>query len=218
MRSPCRFWPDHYTFLIHYGNFTIWLCHRNQNFVVIGRNSAISVPFCLICHGGSSAFRALAKLNYFGRIRDCKFKTLPNVCAMTAARTHVIFHIPIDKYSLIADKQNCQKFTFSYFADSLGLGGLRKFERLLVVSGHWTVTARPKYVIFHTVKGITIWLHSHIKKFKKITPCGFYSLLKKVYKFLSPGVHNLLTVWCHDVIFIENTALYYHKFAWYLNK
>ena len=59
------------------------------------------------------------------------------------------------------------------------LGGHRKFERLIIVWGHWTVTAAPKYVIFHILKKSNLLLFL-IKKIPKIsTYCGFHSLSKK---------------------------------------
>ena len=68
-----------------------------------GPNSAISVTPIMSWR----VFQVLAKMGYWGQIRDSKFKNLPNVddhCTETASRTRVTFQTPADKYTgLITD-------------------------------------------------------------------------------------------------------------------
>ena len=53
-RQPWWFRFDNSKALVHYGNFMIWLCHTDQNFVGTGPNTAISDGLCPFCRGGSS--------------------------------------------------------------------------------------------------------------------------------------------------------------------
>ena len=133
----------------------------NENCFGRGPNSAISVRLCPLCHGGSSE----RLVGYWGRIRDRKSKRLPNVydqCAVAAARTLGIFRITTDKkhwpyYRL----KNCLNFTFLHIVPSGSLiSRHRKFQRLLIVFGHWNVTAGPKCMICHIFKRKVIQLHS----------------------------------------------------------
>ena len=91
--QSCRFLPDNNNVLVHYGNFTIWLCHSELklfwNRTKIGNVCPI-VPIV-----SWRVFRALTKVGYWGWIRDSKYKRLPNIynhCALTDARTLDISH------------------------------------------------------------------------------------------------------------------------------
>ena len=81
----------------------------------------------------------LSTLAIWGRIRDRKFKRLPNVydhCVVTAARTVVIFHMTTDKYpDPITDSKNVPVLHF-HILSTLDLSRHRKFEMLPIVLGH----------------------------------------------------------------------------------
>ena len=68
---------------------------------------------------------------------------------MTAARMHVVFDIPTDKYTgLIIDLKKVDIFYFQILPTP-DLGWHGKFERLFIVLGRWTLAAGPKYLTFH---------------------------------------------------------------------
>ena len=95
--------------------------------------------------------RALAEVNYWGQIKDSKFENSPNIydySAMTAAHTCAIFHIPTNTLALSMIEKIVEILHFHIWS-ILDLGRHLKFERLLIVWGHWTMTTGPKYVISH---------------------------------------------------------------------
>ena len=126
-------------------------------------------------------FRALAKVGFWGRIRDSKLKRLPNVydhCAVTAAGTPMIFHTHTDKYTgLIADLKNCVNFTFSHFVDS-GSQWTSKIWKVAHCFDHWTLTAETKYVIFHKFQKSDLASFLTERTPRNFTFCGFNRLLK----------------------------------------
>ena len=132
--GSCWFLPDKNKVLVQYGNFMIWLCHSVPKLFWNGTKFGNIGPIILLVLW--RVFRALTKVGYWDRIRGSKFQRLPNVydlCAVTAARTLVIFHITIDKYfGLINEWKKCLNFTFSHFFP-VDLSWHRKFQRLLIV-------------------------------------------------------------------------------------
>ena len=113
------FWPITIKKLFHYGNFTIWLCHSGPklfwNLTKFGNIGPI-MPIV-----SWWVFRLLTEVGYWTELETANLM-LPNVydhCAVTAARTLVIFHITTDKYTgFITNWKNCVNFTFPYFVPS----------------------------------------------------------------------------------------------------
>ena len=125
----------------------------NQNFVGIRANSATSVRLRPLCHGGSS--ECMLKWANGDELETANLKKMYNVydhCAGMAARKHLIFNIPTDKYTgLNTDEKNCWNFIFS----PLSASGFRSTLGIWKVTkefGYWAVAAGHKYVTFYMFK------------------------------------------------------------------
>ena len=127
-------------------------------------------------------FRALAKVGYWGRIRDCKFKRLPNVydhCAVTAARTSVIFHIRTDKYtSLITDLKKMSKlciFTFCRLCIQVDIENLEGCS-LFLITESCPLDQNMWYFTYLKKSDLASFLSE--RNPRNFTFCGFNRLLK----------------------------------------
>ena len=93
------------------------------------------MPNCVM-----EGLQSACQSEYWDRIRDSKFKTLPSVyhqCAVTIARTRGIFHIPTDKYIGRYIHRLKKNVCILHTLSTLDLSRHRKFERLIIVFGYW---------------------------------------------------------------------------------
>ena len=128
--------------------------------------------------------RALTMVGYWGRIRIFMFTVSWRLHKLlwyfTSLHANTIALLPIKKMS---------KFYIFTFFFPLDLNRHRKFERLLLVFGHWTVTAEPKYMVFHILKEkspgfFPIWRNPNIFNLLWVL-----QLTEKNYKRLPKSVH-----------------------------
>ena len=132
--------------------------------------------------------------------------------AVNAARTCLIFHFLTDKYTgFITDWKNVDILHFRILL-TLHLGRHLKFERLLIVWGHWTLTAGPKHMMFHILKKINLASFLIQEVLQNSTSRGFYSLLKKIFKRVSGSVQATVVFYghfrCFQVLYSKYIYIY----------
>ena len=118
----CRIWSDPNKVFVHYGTIISWSCHNGPKFCYYRAQIDKIVPIaCIVSITALPVSRAFVELCFLGRIWHSKFERFIvfDHCTVTAAQTHVIFHISKDKYTnVITDLINCWNCPFSHFADS----------------------------------------------------------------------------------------------------
>ena len=149
--------------------------------LAIGPNSALSVRLWLLCYGGSS--ERLLKWAI-----GVELETANSKCCLVFMTTvpwplykRVWHFIPLQTstLALLLIKKIIEIWHF-HILPTLDLGRHQKFERLLIVLGHRTMTGVPRCMTFHMFKEKWSCFIPNSRNFPQIhlILCRFYSLLK----------------------------------------
>ena len=179
----CRFPPDDNKFFVHYGKFTIWLCHSELKLYWNYANSAMSARLHMPIVSWR-VMRALTLVGYWGRIRIFMFTVSWRLHKLlwyfTSLHANTIALLPIKKMSKF------YIFTFCSLWISIDIGNLKGCS-LFLATEPWLLDQNIWYFTYLKKSHPASFLFEEIPTFS--TYCGFYSLPKKIYKRLSKSVH-----------------------------
>ena len=131
----------------------------------------------------SRAFRALAKVSYWGRIKEKKLKDWPVFMITVPWLPHETvwncMSLQRNILALLLIDKNVEMLHF-HILTTLDLGRHWAFEKLVIVWGHRAVTTGPKHMIFHIFKEsilTSLLLHEILQN---STSCGFTAFRKRI--------------------------------------